>query len=398
MKPRILIVSPVAPYPPTTGAQLRLWNLLRLLRAEYAFHYLYFSSPAVQAEVLPQLARIGVSADALIHNRRSPRSDVFSIYPRCILAHRSGTLAEILRKRLAELQPELVQFEFLWMAQYQQVCPSSLATVLVEHDAEWRSFLRYGRRVKGFLKKAGALTETLKLLRYEKSMLPKFSSVVAVSESDRAALQKIGVRSEIDVIGQGVDCESITPGPPLAEREGLIFVGNLAHFPNEHAVLTFTRSYLPIIRQRVGMISFRIVGMAPSAAILALESIPKVTVTGPIERITDELHRARIFVCPMFCGGGMRGKILEAMAAGVPVVSTPMGVEGIAASNGEEVILAQSPPEFAKAIELLLTNQTLADALTDKALSLVRAKYDWRNQAQAQAQVYNRLLRRQSSG
>jgi glycosyltransferase involved in cell wall biosynthesis len=157
-----------------------------------------------------------------------------------------------------------------------------------------------------------------------------------------------------------------------------MFLGNYPHDPNRDAVMYFATEVWPSVKSRVPGSRFLVVGRGPTPDMLELAGRdPSVEITGQVDDVRPYFDRSDAFVCPVRLGGGFRGKVLEAMASGVPVVSTGLGAEGLPARDGENILLADSPGGLADATVKLLTDQSLRERLAASARELMVEHFSW---------------------
>ena len=171
----------------------------------------------------------------------------------------------------------------------------------------------------------------------------------------------------------------------------MLFTGLMSYYPNQHGILRFTERVLPLVRARVPYARLRIVGANPSAAVRALAS-DHVEVTGRVPDVRPAYARADVSVVPLWIGGGTRVKALEAFAMGVPVVSTPLGCEGLDVRDGRSVLIGRTDEELADAIVALMTRPALRSALVAEGLA-VADEYDWRRVGLALEAAFRRARR-----
>ena len=218
------------------------------------------------------------------------------------------------------------------------------------------------------------------LRRYEQRYCSKFSSIVVTTEEDKAQLQKFKPDSEITVIPNGVDLVSFPNRTANPGGHRLVFFGAMDNLANIDAVCFFSNKVLPEIRKLYPATTFDIVGSHPTPKVLALQEKPGITVTGRVPSMAEYLHKATVCVVPMRTGFGIKNKTLEAMAAGVPVVASDRGLEGLAVDGGDlplRAFRANQPAEYITAISQLFENPQLQFELSDNARQFVEKEFTW---------------------
>jgi glycosyltransferase involved in cell wall biosynthesis len=215
----------------------------------------------------------------------------------------------------------------------------------------------------------------LEIRTRELAMYGKADAVITVSEHERALLLKelpgldVAVVSNIhDVDGPAMTRESRIP-------DSMLFVGGFGHSPNVDAVLFFCQAILPLIRRALPSGRVWIVGSSPTEKVLALNALPGVEVLGYVQDLDHYLRTAWVSIAPLRYGAGVKGKIGEAMAAGLPVVTTPTGAEGMRLENRVTAMIADSAQEFADAVTELSRNRVLHATIARNGLEHVRRAY-----------------------
>jgi glycosyltransferase involved in cell wall biosynthesis len=214
------------------------------------------------------------------------------------------------------------------------------------------------------------------LRRYEQRYGAKFSAMVVTTEEDKNQLQKFHPHREITVIPNGVDLvtfphRTIDPG-----GHKLVFIGAMDNLANIDAVCFFTNQILPEIQKYYPQTTFDIVGSRPAPEVLALKQ-PGVNVTGRVPSMVNYLHQSTVCVVPMRTGFGIKNKTLEAMAAGVPVVASDRGLEGLAVDTPLRALRANEPADYVAAISQLFDQPQLRSELSDNARQLVETEFTW---------------------
>jgi len=216
------------------------------------------------------------------------------------------------------------------------------------------------------------------LLRFEVDMYRNVDRVLVLTAQERFALQRHSPSLRISVIPCGVDTTLFQTGGDTPAEERILFTGHYETDANLDAVLWFAHHVWPALKARRPNLKFYVVGpgVAPEISELAKRDA-SIVVTGEVDDIRPYLQQAKVFVCPVRLGSGLRVKLLEAMAAGVPVVSTTLGAEGIPLHTGENCMLADKPEIMAENIEMLLSDEDLRKAIARQARTLVQDRFSW---------------------
>jgi hypothetical protein len=194
------------------------------------------------------------------------------------------------------------------------------------------------------------------------------------------------------VIPNGVDTDAFAFSRNGRDSNTIVFVGNMGYHPNVDAAVWFAESVWPTIKQSRPNLKLLIVGARPAPAVSALASrFPDVVVTGPVPSVLEYLHKGAIAICPLRCGSGMQNKVLEAMAAGTPIVATSIANLAIGGRNEKELMVADRPEAFAAAVSALLDAPKRRETIADNARAFVEA-FSWRQHARAFNDVYRRII------
>lgn len=376
---KILYVTPDLPYPPHQGRAIRTFHLMRAAGREHELHLLSFARPA--AEVGP-LAELCQRIERVPTPRRHPlRRALQLLGPQPDLAGRlpSAELARRLAELLREEAFDVVQLEGLEVAPYALGRDAELPAHLVydAHNAEHRLQERLAAASGGLLPALYSRLQAAKLRAFEARLLGRARLTLACSAEDAGALSRLEPSARIAVVPNGVDVRYFRPDGPEADPQGLVFTGTMSFRPNVDAVLWFCRRVWPELRRVRPALHFTIVGREPTPAVRALAELPGVMVTGTVPDVRPHVRRARIYVVPMRVGSGTRLKVLEALAMGKPVVSTPMGVEGLSLGEEEGVILAADEEALIREIGRLLDDPARCRELGRRGRQAVAARYSW---------------------
>ncbi len=252
--------------------------------------------------------------------------------------------------------------------------PPHAPVVLNAHNVETDLVESFRRIERNPILRARWAWEVSKTRRHESSVLAAVDAVCATSDADAAALERLGGH-RIVLVPNGVSIEEVPYAFPTLSHE-IAYVGHFGFRPNVAAALELVHGVLPFLRKRVHDATAVLIGRDPPPALLRLRG-PLVDVTGELPDAVSRLRLAGATVIPLRAGSGSRLKVLEAMAAGVPVVSTPYGVTGIAAQPGRDVLVASTTEGLAEAAAVVMTDPHRAGALSAAGRQLVVEHYDW---------------------
>jgi glycosyltransferase involved in cell wall biosynthesis len=240
------------------------------------------------------------------------------------------------------------------------------------------------QRVTSLVAPFYSLVQASKLAAYEQWLLHTYNHVVVVSEDDRQALRRLFESPHLSVVPNGVDVRYFSPETASLSKEQrdspplLVFTGTLDFRPNVDAVMWFASHVLPTIRFRYPGARFVVVGRSPAPAVRDLHDGTSIEVIGDVDDVRPFIALADVYVVPMRIGGGVRLKVLEALAMQAPLVSTTLGAEGIPELREDEhLLLADTPDDFAGAILRLLGNPAEGQRMGETGRALVSTFYDW---------------------
>ncbi len=389
---RLLLLTPQLPYPPEQGTALRNYHLLRWLAARHRVSLLSFAEDAApvpehlrtlcrEVRTVPAPQRTG--RDRLRHLLGSRLPD---------MAHRLAS--EEYAAALEAMEPrafDIVQIEGIELARYglalrERYGRQAPAIVFDDHNAEYVLQRRAGTSdlwpPRRWPAAAYSLVQWRRLARFERAAIRAADALVVTSEADAAALRSLVPSAAPLVVPNGVDVRSYHPALPDAlplSHPAVVFTGKMDYRPNIDAVLWFGREIWPRIQAERPEASFYVVGKSPHPRLRALAATPGVVVTGYVPDILPYFGGADVYVVPMRIGGGTRLKVLEALSAGLPVVTTTLGMEGIHAEPGTHLRVADDPATFAATVlDLLLpAHADKRRALGAAARELVLRDYDW---------------------
>jgi glycosyltransferase involved in cell wall biosynthesis len=226
--------------------------------------------------------------------------------------------------------------------------------------------------------------------RYEKRMFVGFDRVVVLADADAQALHTLQPELPLQVIPNGVDTGYFVPTVHEPDEPTLAFVGNYEYAPNLDAALRLAQQIFPLVKQRVPAARLLLIGRAPPAELQALAGL-SIEVTGHVQDVRPYLDRTLIFVSALRVGAGLKNKLLEALAMQKPVVATPLSCDGIAVTNEQHVLIAESSEDIARAVIRLLKDGSLRQRIARAGRELVEERYTWRVVAEQYEALYRAL-------
>jgi sugar transferase (PEP-CTERM/EpsH1 system associated) len=219
--------------------------------------------------------------------------------------------------------------------------------------------------------------------RYERRYVQKFSDLVLTTEEDRQFFQPIAGSTPLHLVPNGVDLEQFPYRPTDPGGHSLVFVGAMDYIANVDTAQYLAQDILPTLRRRYPGATLHLVGSKPTTAVQGLGQLPGVTVTGRVPSVVEYLHRATVCVVPMRIGFGIKNKTLEAMAAGVPVVASDRGLEGLAIDHPQRALRATTTDDYVTAIGHLFDQPALRATLAQRGRELIEATFTWERAGQA---------------
>jgi glycosyltransferase involved in cell wall biosynthesis len=386
MKNKILIISPYCPYPARDGGKVRLYNLIKHLSNYNDVYLLAYTEPEADKSFLNEetfckkIFTVERNEDLAIY-----KNDI----PRCVSFFYTQAMIEKLAEVLKEVKPDAVQIDFLVMTQYAKHI-TGYPVYYTEHDMSTIDFKQsfHDRDLEDSLR----FIEWKRLVAYEREILKYFKEVIVLTERDKKILKEFAPAVKTEVIPTGVDTEYFTPKKNTSIEKALVYVGHYKHYPNADAVAYFVRDILPKILEKKTDTKLYIVGSGLTKQIEALADNKNIFTTGELADIRHYLGLGNIFVAPVRLGGGVKGKVLEAMASGMPVVSTREAADGIDCADGKNILVARDETDFALKILNLLDDNAQYESISKAARNLALEKYSWQNIAKKLSGFYKENL------
>ncbi len=382
-KPKLIVATCYLPFPLSHGGAVRIFNLLREAARDYSIVLMSFIDEFTP--VAPELLEL--CHEVVLVLRKGSHLKRTLDLPKAVEDFASDPFAAELRRAVRRWKPFAVQLEFTQMAQYARDCAPA-KTLLVEHDITLDLYAQMLRDQEDF----DTLREHARWERFERKAWRELNAVVVMSEKDRGMVQEA---RRVVVLENGVDLERFTPSPQPPEAKRLLFIGSFAHLPNLLALEWFLAEVWPRL---TGYCLHVIAGHKPAywqefyrgRAQVDLEQ-PGVELEGFVSDVRGAYRRAELVVAPLLASAGTNIKILEALAMGKAVVSTPGGVNGLGLHPGQDFALAEGAAAFATQLDFLTADTSARCRLELQGRAAVEARFGWSAIGARQKVLYESL-------
>jgi polysaccharide biosynthesis protein PslH len=385
---RTLFLSPRECWPAQSGAKLREYHMARALGERSQMTYLHFAEPGgagLTRADLPFCEQVISIPKPPTYTKAQLLQGLIGRWPLPVVNYTAEPMLETLRELLRKQRYDLLHLDSVHMALYVERLGGlgfAVPPVVYNwHNVESEAMRRYSEAVDSPARRWYASWTVRKWQALERQVLRDSFGHIVCSQREREQLRAIAPTARLAVIPNGVDTAyfGATAGAaPGTARTRVVFVGTFDYFPNIEAAVEFTRNVWPQLRERLPGSRLTLVGARPDEKVLALGREPRVEVTGTVPDVRPYYHEAAVAIVPLRTGAGTRLKILEAMAAGVPVISTPLGAEGLEVRSGDNIVLADADDREAWLRGIVdLCQEPARSRIAGQALQLVRERYDW---------------------
>ncbi len=377
---KILFLSPVLPWPLKSGGQIRVFHLVKALQKENDVTLVAYIRRKDEEEFLPELQKI---CSKVLLIKRDSRPWAFKSLVRSLFS--SKPLVVNLYEDKNDLSNLANSADLVWAECFYLMdkIKTNIPVILGEQNIEYLAYRRYFQNLVGWKKVLLWLPmewDLIKMKYWEKKMWKTAKKIAAVSQTDKEIIEKETGRDDISVIPNGVDTAGFTVPDRLADKKTVLFVGEYKWFPNKEAINWLIKEIFPEIRKKMPEAELLIVGRHFPDWLKRLGESGRIRVDQGIEDIRVAYEKAAVFLAPLRSGGGTKYKILEAMAMGVPVVTTKVGAEGLGGQEGEErnMIVKNSTNDLTEAVIDILGNREKYQEMTKKARKFVSENFDWK--------------------
>jgi glycosyltransferase involved in cell wall biosynthesis len=396
---KILMVTPYVPYPPSSGGQIRTYNLLKYLSQtnEITLVALYKNNEEKKYEsFLEKYCK-------KIYLCKRPSSPwqfknifktIFSSSPFLVVRNYSDEAKTIINKLLRTEKFDVIHAETFYVMPH--IPETKVPTVLVEQTIEYKVYKHFVNSLPIYLRLLVYFDiDIMKLKYWERFYWKKANAVVVVSSSDEKLIKKEEPRLKTSIIPNCVGDEMIIDKlvEKNLEEPTIFFQGNFFWLQNVEAAKFIIEKIYPELVNELPKVKVVIAGQnAMKLGVLIDKNIKIVNIEPDnIDKVKELFKKNTLFIAPIFGPGGTRLKILAAMGSGMPVISSVTGIEGLEITNNKDVVIANDPVEFVSKIKQLLKNKNLYEKIRKNAYNLVREKYQWSQTAKDLESVYKNL-------
>ncbi|HJQ32267.1 MAG TPA: glycosyltransferase family 4 protein [Pyrinomonadaceae bacterium] len=427
-KMRVLYFAPKECWPPDTGAKLRNYHLARALSREAHVTYLAFadnaageasSSEGDPAGWCEQVVTVPLERGYTLSKLAR---GALGRTPVTVLNYTTRAMAAELERILGAHEFDVVQVESVHLAAYLPLIRAARgrpAVVCDWHNIESDLMRQYAGRTANALRRAYARRTASQLAALERRTAREADTNVTCSEPDRERLLAFAPGARAHVVENGVDTDyysdeqvgrayevwrsrradsggDVSSGGD-ARRRRILFVGSMDYHANVDGAVEFARETWPRVSESLPDLVLTIVGRNPAPEVRALAELRGVEVTGTVEDVRPYYREALASVVPLNVGGGSRLKIYETLAAGVPVISTRLGAEGVETGGGESIVYAETPEEFCRAINDIARDERRWAELAANGRRAVAERYDWATLGARLSEIHRGLLKERKS-
>lgn len=377
----ILFLTSRLPYPPDRGDRVRVFNFLRHISSEHEVTLFSFIADPQELKHInrlePYCQKISVVLMLPWRSKLSVLLNFWRPEPLQALYYRNSDMSRLVDQYLESKRFDIIYIHLFRMASYFTKY-TRLYRIVDLTDVisnEVKLSLPYRRFASRFLYSI----EKPRIERYERWLANNFEETWLTSVADKAHLKRSCPNANLQLVTIGVDRSIYYPLQSVSNEYQLIYVGHLSVFHNVDAAIYLAKEILPLVQMQIPHCTLHIVGADPLPQLMDLAKKPNITVSGFVHDLNAELNKASIFVAPLRFAAGVQTKVLEAMSAGVPVVTTSIVNQGLGAEEGQEIILADDSKDMVSGIVTLLQNAKLRASIGKAGREFVIKKFRWEN-------------------
>ena len=377
---KILFVTSVVPYPPIRGDKLRIFNIIKNINLHNDVKVISIVKSKREAQYAEEFRKLGYDLSTISLRRIKGfinlLRSLWTLEPFQVSFHFSKNLHELLRKETTSKYYDIIYFHLFTVAQYYKSINSKKSLKILDiTDATPLYLKRFIEFIKNPFRKLFFKIELKLINKYEKTF-SLFDVNYVCSKIDLEYYISKKIIGHFKLFTNGFDSQYFINESVAFDRYRILFVGNLPYFPNKDAVLFFAKEIFPLIQERYPSSTFYIVGSNPPDEIKTLES-KYIKVTGYVDDIKHEYLISEVNVAPIRFGAGIQNKIIEALALGVPTVSSKMSVESFDDEIKKFIFTAETPDEYVSAICKIFSDMSIRNIKMRECSELIKLKMTW---------------------
>lgn len=376
---RLLYVAHRVPYPPNRGDKIATYHQIRHLARKHEVAVACLAENRDDLANVKDLSPLVSSVDAvLLSPRRARIRSLFGLASGASLTVAYFNEPELHRRVAAQMATRRFDAVIVYSSGVAQFVERYLDVPRIMYfgdldSLKWEQYASMSLPPMKWVYQR----EYRRLLEYERRLATRFSHSVVHTQRELDDFQRLIPGAPVSCVGNGVDLGYFQPMDAPKKTNSLIFTGVMDYFPNVEAVNWFCEEVLPLIRLEIPDVSFVICGARPNAVVRRLGKLPGVVVTGRVADVRPYLAQARVCVVPLRIARGIQNKLLEAMAMGLPIVSTTAAYLGVEATGGRDLLIADEPAPFADAVVFLFKDEKLRREMGRSARELIEKNYTW---------------------
>ncbi len=389
---KVLMLTPYLPYPPSSGGQIRSYNLIKYLSKKHQITLFSLIKYEQEKKYVSQLEKF--CQQVFVFKRAEKPWTVnnilktgFSLHPFLVVRNFSLIEKNAVEEILIREKFDIIHAETFYVSRH--IPQTKIPIVLVDQTIEYQVYQHYVENFKFWPIRPIFLIDVLKIKYWETYYWKKASRVVAVSERDAKLMKQLVKDLKVTVVPNGVG-EDLLESVPAHYNQTLLFMGNYAWLQNIEAANILVKQVFPKVLRELPSVSLKIAGQnIEKISNLASDKIELVNLEiDDIEGVKKAYQTSGVLVAPLYGPGGTRLKILAAMAAKLPVVTTSIGIEGIDAINNKSVLFGETPADLANLTVKILRDRFLYNKIVNQARDLVDQKYSYRVIAEKLDKLY----------
>lgn len=401
---KILMLTPYVPYPPNSGGQTRTYNLIKNLSKKHEITSFSFIRTDHSEPDLSELKKYCRKVKTFRREKSfSSLSKIlktgFSAYPYLVNMYLAPEVQMAIKRELESEHYDLIHVETYYIMA--NLPKTTVPVLLAEQTIEYLVYQHFAEtsswwKIKSiWTNKLFLYIDSTKHKFWEQYFWRKARMVVAMSDDDKAKMLELVPNLEVDVVPNGVDIDFFTKKLKLPKRnyKRLLFVGNFNWLQNREAAIILIRRIWPLIKKKLPDSKLWIVGREPTAEIKELAG-SDIVVSGDVEDIRVPYQDSDLLIAPIFGGGGTRYKILEAMASGLPVVTTEIGIAGLGAVNNVHALITDNEEKLAEYAVEVIKNTKKAQLIAKNAKKLVFDNFEWHSLSDKLDRIYEETARK----